>query len=140
MMANHCQAEQIASRVRAALPHVKAGTLRFWGEWFGRPYDNIHQIVGCDAQGEVLHIQFNEGEGLYIWSPQRAVFDHRMFRIEDAAHVRWEWFAYGRPKTNQNRFFMDFVKTENRIDSLTNVNWYTPNLRPTVRAPAVEIV
>jgi hypothetical protein len=31
------------------LRHVKRGTLRFWGEWFGRQYDNIHIVVSCDA-------------------------------------------------------------------------------------------
>jgi hypothetical protein len=139
-MANSCEAEQIASCMKAALPHLKAGTLRFWGEWFGRPYDNIHQIVDCDAQHEVLHIQFNEGESLYLWSPQQAELDHRMFRIQSAARVRWEWFAYGRPKTDQNRYFIDFTRTDDRVDAQTNVDWYTANLRPTLRAPAVEIV
>ena len=34
----------IADRISAALPNIKAGSLRIWGEWFGKPYDNFHTI------------------------------------------------------------------------------------------------
>jgi len=29
--------EQIHNQLNKALPNVKSGTLRFWGEWFGKP-------------------------------------------------------------------------------------------------------
>ncbi len=100
----------------------------------------MHKIIDCDAQGKVLHFQFDEGESLYLWSPQQAELDHLMFKIQNAARVRWEWFYYGRPKTDQNRYFMDFTRTDHRIDAQNNVDWCTLNLRPTLQAPAVEFV
>jgi hypothetical protein len=63
-----------------------------------------------------------------------------MFKIQNATRVRWEWFAYGRPKTERNRYFMEFERTGDRINASTNVDWYTPNLSPMLQAPAVEIV
>jgi hypothetical protein len=134
------EAEQIAARINEALRDLKAGTLRFWGEWFGRPYDNTHIVIGCNATGDVLHIRFNEGENLHLWSPEQAELDHRTFRIKNATRVRWEWFAYGHRKTEQNLYFMDFTRTDDRVDVQTNIDWYTPNLRPALRAAAVDIV
>ena len=134
------EAEQIAARITAALPRIKRGTLRFWGEWFGRPYDNIHEVIASNAEHDVLRILFNEGEVLYLWSPHRATVDDRTFKIQDASRLRWEWFAYGSPKTEQNRYFEDFIKIQDRIDASTNVDWAPLILQPTVKAPALEIV
>jgi hypothetical protein len=58
--------QEIAKDITAILPHVKLGTLRFWGEWFGRPFDNGHWLVGCHATDECLRLQFNENEVLAV--------------------------------------------------------------------------
>jgi hypothetical protein len=135
------EAEQIASRLKEALPHFKGGGLCFWGVWSGGlPAENIHEIVDCDAQDEVLHIRFDQGESLYLWSPLRAKIDYHTFRIHNAARVRWEWFSYGRPKTDQNLYFMDFTRADHRIDFQSNFDWGTLNLQPTLQAPAIEFV
>jgi hypothetical protein len=134
------EAEKISAAINEALPNLKTGTLCFWGQWFGRPYDNVHQVTACDAEKDLLLIHFNEGEILNLWSPQQATTDHQTFRIEKASRVRWEWFYYGRWKTEQNRYFMDFTGAKDRIDASTNVDSYTPNLQPTLQAPAVEIL
>ncbi len=115
------------------------GTLRFWGEWFGRPYDNIHTFIGCDADGECLRVYFDEGETLSVWSPSRASVDRDTFRIRDVQRVRWEWFYYGRPKAPENLYFEEFVKNGNTIAASTNVDWHTPQLNPDPSQPAVEM-
>jgi hypothetical protein len=122
-----------------ALPILKRGSLCFWGQWFGRPHDNIHQIVACNAEHNLLRVHFNEDEILYLWSPQQATIDHQIFKIQTAVRVRWEWFAYGRPKTDQNRYFMDFANVGIGIDASTNVDWHNPNLQPDAQAPAVQM-
>jgi hypothetical protein len=133
------EAQQMVAHINSCLPNVKAGALCFWGEWFGRPYDNIHQIVSCEAEGEVLKLHFNENETLCVWSPRSLKADQKTFRISEAAKVRWEWFYYGRPKTEDNRYFMEFTKGEGTISATTNVNWYTPNLQGNPKAPAVAM-
>jgi hypothetical protein len=61
------------------------------------------------------------------------------FRIANAAKVRWEWFYYGRPKTDANRYFMEFTNSGSTITVTTNVDWYTPNLQRNADAPSVEM-
>ena len=87
------------------MPVLKAGTLQFWGEWFGRPHDNIHRVVECNASKEVLKLRFNLGETLSVWRPTGCVADEQEFSIRGADRVLWEWFYYGRPRTPANLFF-----------------------------------
>jgi hypothetical protein len=134
------EAEQLAERISRALPRVKSGTLRFWGQWFGRPHDNWHRLVGCDADGDRLRLHFNGGETLSVWSPREATVGEEIFQIRDAHRVRWEWFSYGRPKTASNLYFEDFSRAGGEIAVTTNVDWYTPDVRPDPSEPAIEIL
>jgi hypothetical protein len=134
------EAGRMADRIREALPRLKRGTLRFWGVWFGRPYDNLHSLVGCESKQDVLSMYFNDDEMLNVWVPNELILEASTFQIRDAERVRWEWFAYGRPKIAANRFFKDFVKTGDTVVATTNVNWYTPDLRTDLSLPAVEIL
>jgi hypothetical protein len=64
------ETEKIYNQLNKALPNIKSGTLRFWGEWFGRPYDNMHTLVRCEYAHDVLTLYFNEGEVLSVWNPK----------------------------------------------------------------------
>ncbi len=140
------EAEKIAELIKELGPRLQ-GTLRFWGQWFGRPYDNCHHLVRCDIESDVLCLTFNEGETLRIWSPHRSAFERAarhesgtgVFRITDADRLRWEWFYYGRPQTAKNRYFMSFRKTVSGLTAETNIDWYEPDLKPTPDQPAVEV-
>jgi hypothetical protein len=133
------EAARIAEQIQKALPGVKSGTLRFWGVWFGRPHDNIHAVLECEAKDDVLRIRFNEDEVLSVWFPKELTLDASKFQIFDAERVRWEWFYYGRPKTEENRFFYDLIKTDKSVVASTNVNWGQPEMRPRRSLAAVEI-
>src|ERR1700694_1008205 len=132
-------AEQVADQIRASLPHVKSGTLRFWGQWFGRPYDNCHRLVGCETDQDILKLYFNEGEVLSVWSPSRVVVSPSKFKISRADRVRWEWFSYGKPKIPANLYFEEFAKSSEGITASTNVDWYKPQFKTSRWKPAVEI-
>ena len=134
------EAGRIADRIREALPRLKRGTLRFWGVWFGRPYDNLHSLVGCESKQELLTMYFNDDEMLNVWVPNGLILEASAFQIRDAERVRWEWFSYGSPKIAANRFFKEFVKTGETVVASTNVNSYTPDLRTNLSLPAVEIL
>jgi hypothetical protein len=139
-------AQTMAEFIKQQLPNIEPGTLRFWGEWFGRPYDNLHRLVDCDAQGDLLHVHFKEGEVLSVWSPRdlhigpSKLRSEPILRIRDAARVRWDWFSYGRPQIAANRYFEQFVRTSEGIEATTNVDWYSPNLKPLKGQPAVEML
>jgi len=139
--------EQMVELINQKLSDIEPGTLRFWGEWFGRPYDNSHQLIGCDAPKiDLLRMHFNESELLSVWSPRDLYIgpsrqrSRPILRIMDAVRIRWEWFYYGRPHIATNRYFNEFVKTSNGIKGTTNVDWNVPNLKPVITEPAVEIL
>jgi len=134
------QTKEIADAIRRALPHVKSGSLRVWGCRFGRPHDNCHAPVWCEAEDDCLRVRFNEGEILSVWSPRGAVVDAETFRIDEALRVRWEWFHYGRPKTPENLCFEDFTRNRDKIAVSTNIDWHKPEFHPDASYPAVEIV
>ena len=134
------EAQRLAEIIKQKLPYVKAGSLRFWGEWFGRPYDNRHTIISCDSEEEVLRLHFDEGEMLSVWVPRDLDISEDSFQIGDAERVRWEWFYYGRPQIAANRYFEEFAKTPQGIEATTNVDWYQPNLQPSAREAAVQIL
>jgi hypothetical protein len=131
---------KIYNQLNKALPNIKSGTLRFWGEWFGRPYDNMHTLVRCEFTHDVLTLHFNEGEVLSVWNPKALTINRWTFQIADADRVRWEWFYYSRPKTAANLYFEEFVKSPEGILATTNVDWYKPDLKPIRTAAAVEIL
>ena len=131
---------EVASSINASLSHLKPGTLRFWGEWFGRPYDNCHQLLSCYASGNMVTLQFNEGETLAITEPAGLAIEEGLFSIQCAARVRWEWFYYGRPQTKENRYFEEFVNEGAKVTTSTNVDWYSPQFSPSISAKAVELL
>jgi len=110
----------LAEQIVRALPHLKTGTLRFWGHWFGRPYDNIHRIIGVRAQDDTLVMTFEEGETLQVWTPVPGIVSREAFSISGADRVRWEWFSYGHPHSPEYWRFMDSERRGDRIRFSTN--------------------
>ena len=111
-----------------------------WGEWFGKPHDNIHSINRCSAVGSTLMLEFNNGEILTVENPEGIEISDTVFSIRSASAVRWEWFYYGRPQVSSNLYFMEFERSAIGITASSNIDFYQPNLNPTIFHPAVEIV
>jgi hypothetical protein len=134
------ETQKINDQINKALPDIKRGTLRFWGDWFGRPHDNLHRLVSCECAQDVLTLHFDESEILCVWDPKALTIDRETFQIADADRVRWEWFDYGRPKTAANLYFLEYVKSLDAILATTNVDWYEPHFKTIRTAAAVEIL
>ena len=72
--------------IDAALPSAKRGTLRVWGDWFGRPYDNIHMPISYSAFDEGLRFVFNEDEVVDVLARlRRALKDDGILLIDTAS-------------------------------------------------------
>lgn len=134
------EAKRMSEEIQRVLPSVKSGTLRFWGVWFGRPHDNVHRLVSSEHSDDVLRLHFDGDERLTIWRPDGLKLSRAKFQIATGERVLWEWFYYGRPKAEENRFFYSFVKTGDAIAASSNVNWFTPALNTDLSLPAVEIL
>lgn len=87
----------------------KGGTLRFWGDWFGRPYDNFHKPVSAEHNGSVLTIRFDNGERLTVFEPSGIVNEQNDFHIESASKIVWEWYYYGRVRTPENLCRLEYT-------------------------------
>lgn len=115
------------------------GSLCAFGDWFGRPMDNLHKLVSFEAKEDYLRLSFNEGETLEVWSPQGLKIEGKRFLIQHAKRVRWEWFYYGRPKLPENRYFVEHVTDGEAITASSNVDWAPHNFKPSRAEPAVSI-
>jgi hypothetical protein len=117
----------------------KGGSLRIFGDWFGRPHDNFHSPKTFSFEKSVLVITFQDDETLTVWDPSHVQIEEHVFKVESASKVRWEWFYYGRPRVEKNRFFMEYVKGDSNIHTDTNVNWHNPPFHTSINEPAVTI-
>jgi hypothetical protein len=119
---------------------LKSGCLRFWGDWFGKPYDNVHTVLRCLVEGDALVVEFDGGERLTMRNPEGVTANRLTFRVRSATLIRWEWFYYGRAHMPENRYFYEYVRSGSSVTGSTNVDWYKPDLAPSVDQNAVEIL
>jgi hypothetical protein len=132
-------AEKYADEINKLLPNIKVGTLRFFGVWFGRPYDNWHQAVKAGAKEDVLQVTFGEGEILEILAPTSCTFSSSQFEIRHARKVLWKWYSYGSPQTEENLFYYEFEVHGDQVQMTTNVTWYKEEQAPQITELAVKI-
>lgn len=99
------------------ISRLKNGTLRFWGEWFGRPMDNYHIIVNVqyNPQENSLTLTFNEGETLTVWNPVNINSNPSEFYIRSASKIKWQWFSYGASQSHQNLYYKQYEKQASAI-------------------------
>ncbi|WP_458947470.1 hypothetical protein [Oceanobacillus sp. CAU 1775] len=85
-----------------SLEEKPGGTIRIFGEWFGRPYDNYHKILECIYKDEILDIKFDTSETIRVWNPNHIMFKNNELIIEDSTYVEFLRFDYGKPKSKEN--------------------------------------
>ena len=74
---------------------TKGGTMCFYGEWFGRPYDNYHKIVNAAFENDCLTIYFKNSEVLSIYNPTEIINEEHCFEVKQATKVVWQYTPYG---------------------------------------------
>jgi hypothetical protein len=102
------------------------GSLRFFGDWFGGPRDNVHILTNIEVEDDTLVLRFDAGECLRIWHPRGLElrrsheYPHPSLVIAAASRVRWESYYYGRPQTPENLRFIDYTIGAGRVERTTN--------------------
>ena len=81
---------------------TKGGSLCFYGDWFGRPYDNFHQIIHTSYDGEILEIIFDQQQHLLVYQPEGITSTARKLEITKAQKVKWLYIPYGSKTTEYN--------------------------------------
>ena len=112
--------KEFAKDIRAALPNVKSGPLRLWGEPLGRPGEDSHTLVGCDASENCLRLRFTDDEVLAVWNPSDVEIGPSRFRIGSAESMRFTYYGGDRPRTPANIFYRDYALHEGLIAFRTN--------------------
>ncbi len=134
-------AQEIAGDLAARIPALKSGSLSVFGGIFGGRIDNIHVIVSAQAVDEdCLVLDFDGGETLRIWNPDRVTATAAEFKVRDATRVRWEWFYYGREQRAENRYFIEHARLGDDITARTDADWAPRHFSPSSQRPAVELL
>ena len=81
---------------------TKGGSLCFYGDWFGRPCDNFHQIIHTSYDGEILEIIFDQQQHLLVYQPEGITSAARELEITKAQKVKWLYIPYGSKTTEYN--------------------------------------
>ncbi|KJF43467.1 hypothetical protein [Draconibacterium sediminis] len=118
----------------------KGGSLCFYGHWFGRPYDNFHQIesLSFDSSTNKLSLTFDEKETLIIVNPKEISESEKILTIKSADKIIWNWFSYGKSQTSENLYFIEINKDRDELIGKSNVDWYKPDFNDlSIEEPAL---
>jgi hypothetical protein len=100
------------SKIINNLKEKPGGTLRFYGEWFGRPYDNYHKILECSFDDGLLIIKFDAGEFIKIWNPKNIILKDNELIIKESTCVEFIRYYYGKPQTEENVIIERYTNVE----------------------------
>lgn len=94
---------------------VKRGTLRFWGDWFGRPYDNFHTVIKSELSKDKCVLYFDGGEICIVTHPIEIVSTANEFHIKYAHQIQWNWNLYGALESDQNKRMLTYERMSDTV-------------------------
>ncbi|WMI68257.1 hypothetical protein [Mangrovimonas sp. YM274] len=121
---------------------INGGTLRFWGNWFGKPMDNYHEIINVelDKTNNILILNLNDGEKVKLWNPSDLEIGQKELRIKKADKILLEWHLYGENKTEENLRFESYRNNGISIEFETNFMPDKRNVECHKSEPALSII
>lgn len=121
--------QEFALKYQSKKGLLKGGSLCFWGQWFGKPYDNFHEIstIEFNSEKNILTLVFNANEKLIISYP--AIIEEQTNRIEikTADSIYFAWYDYGKPQTPKHLLYYHFIRTGKKISGKNNIHWSSIN-------------
>lgn len=119
----------------------QGGSFRIFGDWFGKPHDNHHEIIEADYDEKLnkLTLGFKEGEKLEIYNPKHIFEASTFLKIVQADRVKLTWFDYDKTRSTKNQYFLDYKLTGKKITTETDVDWYKPVFDVSLAEPALMI-
>jgi hypothetical protein len=94
--------------------------MRLWGEALGRPGEDGHKLIGCEAVDDCLRLNFTDDEILAVWNPQQVEIGPSSFRIGIADAMRFTYYWPYSPRTPENIFYRDYALQRGQIVFRTN--------------------
>ena len=74
--------------------NIKGGSICFYGDWFGRPGDNFHEIQEILYKNNILTIKFDWGN-LTVNNPTNIENTKKYYAINYADKVEWLYIPVG---------------------------------------------
>lgn len=133
--------EEFVSLVNSKENLFKGGTFRIFGDWFGKPYSNYHEIESAhyDKDLNMLSLNFTAGEILEIYNPKQILETSTFLKVIASDRISLTWFYSGKEKQNGSQYFLDYSLKKNKIHTETNVDWYKPIFDVSLGAPSLMI-
>ncbi|MDO3695944.1 hypothetical protein QVZ41_13920 [Wenyingzhuangia sp. chi5] len=116
------------------------GTLRFWGNWFGRPMDNFHVVKNIEfiESTERIILSLDDSQKITIIKPRNISITNKELNIEEAENIRFEWSYFINKKKVTK--FQSYQKLENKIKFDTNIDSSKKYIKCTINKPALSII
>lgn len=83
---------------------VRGASLKLPNGWFGRPYDNLHQLTGARVSGDALVLVLDERQELSISSPESLRLEPKSLSFVGAKRIVWRWDEYGSNESHVESF------------------------------------
>lgn len=74
--------EEFVSEASKDIKIIKSGTLRFFGDWFGRPMDNYHRCMNVSYENDTLKFTFDDNYLLFVENPFEIRIEKQHFSIK----------------------------------------------------------
>jgi hypothetical protein len=88
-------AEAVCGAVDAFFGRWNGASLKLPDGWFGRAYDNVHELTSASVSGETLTIELDDRHILSLVRPQSASVEDSTLRITGFERAHWSWAEYG---------------------------------------------
>lgn len=112
--------EDIANSIRRTIPDLKWGSMRLWGQSLGRPGEDGHKLIECEAINGCLRLKLEDDEVLAVWNPLDVKITTKRFRIGSADSIRFTSYYCGRPQLPENILYRDYTLQDELVWLRTN--------------------
>jgi len=116
------------------------GSIRVYGDWFGMPYAQFHEIETADYKplNKELIIRFIGGEVLTISRPKHIFDSTRYMKILNADAIRLEWLSHD--EVNQKDLnYLYYKKIDQQVNLETNIVALESGTETSLGDPAIVI-
>lgn len=119
----------------------KEGTIRIFGDWFGKRYKNIHRIrrASYNEETEVLKLEFEDTVVLTIVKPIHIFEAPTFFKIVHAESIELTWKGIGISKDEKKAYFLNYSKGRWRVNIKSNLDKTKFEFNASLGEPALVV-
>ncbi|WMJ74231.1 hypothetical protein RCC89_13795 [Cytophagaceae bacterium ABcell3] len=118
----------------------KGGSLRLYGSWFGKHYDNCHKIETAHyyKRLNIVTLNFKGGLNLKVYNPEHIFEASTFLKVVHADRVKLSWIN-DKKNINPRNYYIDYTRKNNKIRTETNLSCRKPTCDISLNAPALII-